>query len=291
MTTPDDYSPASDTAWCPGCGNFGIREAVQQALEELEIAPWQVVFVSGIGQAAKLPQYIRCNNFDGLHGRALPAATGVLLANHKLTVIAEAGDGDIYSEGTNHLMHAMRRNVNVTCLVHNNQVYGLTKGQFSPTSGTGFHSGTSPDGSEIPPYNPLAFAVAMQTGFAARGFAGDVTSLKDIIKQAIGHTGFSLVDILQPCVTFNKVNTFKWYKDRVYYVDEKHDPTDQAQAFAKALEWPDPAAPGDARIPLGVICRDERPSLERQLPQIVEKPLVEVPVGIGKFRELIERHR
>jgi 2-oxoglutarate ferredoxin oxidoreductase subunit beta len=197
----------------------------------------------------------------------------------------------MYSEGTNHLMHAMRRNVDVTCLVHNNQVYGLTKGQYSPTSGTGFHSGTSPNGSEIPPFNPLAFAVAMQTGFVARGFAGDVASLKDIIKQAIGRKGFSLVDILQPCVTFNRVNTFKWYKDRVYYVDEKHDPADQTLAFTKALEWPDAAAVEDAKIPLGVIYRNERPSLERQLPQLAGPPLVRQSLETGRFRELVERHR
>jgi 2-oxoglutarate ferredoxin oxidoreductase subunit beta len=284
MVSPDDFSPTTETAWCPGCGNFGIREAVRQALAELGIAPWQVVFVSGIGQAAKLPQYIRCNIFDGLHGRTLPAATGVLLANHKLTVIAEAGDGDVYSEGTNHLMHAMRRNVNVTCLVHNNQVYGLTKGQVSPTSDPGFQTGTTPQGSDEQPFNPLAFGVALRASFLARGFAGDVSSLRDIIQQAVRHIGFSLVDILQPCPTFNRVNTFKWYKDHVYYLDEKHDPTDETQAFAKSLEWGE-------RIPLGVIYRNSRPSLEGLLPQIAEQPLVEQRPEVGKFRELIERHR
>lgn len=284
MVQPEDYVTPAAPAWCAGCGNFGIRDAVVQALAELDIAPWQVVFVSGIGQAAKLPQYIRANVLDGLHGRTLPAATGVLLANHKLRVIAEGGDGDMYAEGTNHLMHAIRKNPNITCLVHNNQVFGLTKGQYSPTSDAGFAGGTTPEGSREPSFNPLAFAVALHATFAARGFAGDIEQLKGIIKQAIQHPGFSLVDILQPCVTFNKVNTFQWYKSRVYYLDETYDPADPALAFAKALEWGE-------RIPLGVIFRSERPSLEARLPQLAAGPLVEREPAVDRFRALVERHR
>jgi 2-oxoglutarate ferredoxin oxidoreductase subunit beta len=280
----ENYKPTADTAWCPGCGNFAICDAVIRTLDELHIEPWQVVFVSGISQAAKLPQYIRANVFDVLHGRAVCTATGVHLANHKLKVIAESGDGDIYSEGTNHLMHAMRRNVNLTCLVHNNQIYGLTKGQVSPTSDRGFKTGTTPEGNQDQAFNPIVFAVAMEAGFVARGFAGDTDKLTEIIKQAIQHEGFALVDILQPCVTFNKVNTFQWYKSHVYYLDDKYDPADQSAAFAKSLEWGD-------RIPCGVIYRNDRPSLESMIPQIREKPLVEQGIASDKFRNLIEGFR
>jgi len=283
-TRPLDHS--DDIAWCPGCGNFAIREAVKQALEELHIEPWQVVFVSGIGQAAKLPQYMACNIFDVLHGRALVTATGVKLANHRLIVIAEGGDADMYAEGANHLMHALRKNTDITCLVHNNQVFGLTKGQFSPTSESGFQTGTSPQGSPEPPFNPLAFAVALEAGFVARGFAGDVPRLKELIVAAIQHEGFSLLDILQPCVTFNKVNTFKWYQSRVYYVNDTpgYDPRDKTQAFARSLEW-------GSKIPCGIIYRNDRPALDRQLPQLRDKPLIDQPVPTDKFRALIERFR
>ncbi len=277
---------AVDIAWCPGCGNFGIREAVKQALEELHVEPWQVVFVSGIGQAAKLPQYMPCNVFDVLHGRAVITATGVKLANHRLLVIAEAGDGDVYSEGANHLMHAMRKNVNITCLVHNNQVFGLTKGQFSPTSESGFQTGTSPQGSPEPGFNPLAFGVALEAGFVARGFAGDTPRLKELIIAAIQHEGFSLLDILQPCVTFNKVNTFKWYQSRVYNLSDTpgYDAFDKAQAFARSLEW-------GSKIPCGIIYRNDRPSLDHQLPQLRDQPLIDQPVQADKFRTLIEKFR
>jgi 2-oxoglutarate ferredoxin oxidoreductase subunit beta len=279
-----DYETGNEVAWCPGCGNFAVRQALQSALAELDLAPEQVVMVSGIGQAAKTGQYIRCNLFDVLHGRTLPCAAGVKLANHRLTVIAEAGDGDIYSEGTNHLMHAMRRNIAVTCLVHNNQVYGLTRGQFSPTSDAGYPSGTSPQGSDLPAFNPLALAIAMDCSFVARAFAGDPEQLKETLKQAIRHDGFSLVDILQPCVTFNKVNTFKWYKSRVYYVDARHDPRDRFLAFNLSLEWGE-------RIPCGIIYRAERPSLHRQFPQLNLGPLVEQATAPELVREMLDRFR
>jgi 2-oxoglutarate ferredoxin oxidoreductase subunit beta len=300
------HTDPSDLAWCPGCGNFGIREALKGALDELGIEPWQLVIVSGIGQAAKTPQYLNCNNLDGLHGRAVVTATGVKLANHKLRVIAEGGDGDMYAEGTNHLMHAMRRNIGITCLVHNNQVYGLTKGQFSPTSERGFPTVEKGD---IPPrgvpffhepsFNPIAFAVAMEAGLVIRAFAGDIEPTKELIAQALQYPGFSLVDVLQPCVTFNKLNTFKWYKSRCYYLDDKYDPTDKAQAFAKSLEWGE-------HIPLGVIYRNNRPTLESQIPQLAasslaasslaasslaDVPLVERPVPSDQLKALIERFR
>ena len=213
MVSVKDYGQ-HETAWCPGCGNFGILLAVKRALAARGLEPHQVLFVSGIGQAAKAPHYLNVNLFDGLHGRSLPAATGAKLANPELIVIAESGDGCTYGEGGNHFLAAIRRNIDITMLVHDNQVYGLTKGQASPTSGEGFVSKTQPEGSASAPFNPVGVAVAMRAGFVARGFSGMTDLLSDLIQQAISHPGFSLIDVLQPCVSFNRVNTWEWYQER-----------------------------------------------------------------------------
>jgi 2-oxoglutarate/2-oxoacid ferredoxin oxidoreductase subunit beta len=284
MLDPEIYKSDDEIAWCPGCYNFAILRAVKQALASLDIAPHQVMFASGIGQAAKLPHYLKCNLFNGLHGRTLPAATGIKLANHELHVIAEGGDGDGYAEGGNHFIHAMRRNPGVTYLVHDNQIYGLTKGQTSPTSEGGFITGTTPLGNFNFPEHPLALAVACGCSFAARGFAGDSEHLAQLIAQAIGHPGFALVDILQPCVTFNRVNTYQWYKQRVYQLDSSYDPGNRAMAFEKAMEWGD-------KIPIGVIYRNERPPLESQLPQLKDQPLVAQDIGAARREDLITGFR
>ena len=256
MADIDIFKSDDPIAWCPGCGNFGILNALKRALAQLGLKPEDVLLVSGIGQAAKLPHYLRCNTFNGLHGRALPAATGAKIAGHDLVVIAVGGDGDGYAEGGNHFIHAMRRNLDMTYLVHNNQIYGLTKGQASPTTDKDMVTGTTPGGNFLGPEKPLALAVAADCGFAARGFAGEIDHLAGLIEQAVRHEGFSFVEILQPCVSFNKVNTFAWYKERVYVLDEaSYDPADRAAAFQKALEWGD-------RIPLGVIFRSDRRTYE-----------------------------
>jgi 2-oxoglutarate/2-oxoacid ferredoxin oxidoreductase subunit beta len=252
-------------AWCPGCGNFSILKTIKETLAELEIEPHQITLVSGIGQAAKLPHYLRCNFFNGLHGRALPVATGIRLANPAMPVIVTTGDGDCYGEGGNHLMAAIRRNVNIKLFVHDNQIYGLTKGQPSPTTGQGTKAGNIPFGVLAEQFNPLALAVALDASFAARAFAGDPGHLKDMMKQALEHPGFALIDILQPCVTFNKVNTFEWYRKRVYRLGAEHDPVDRIAAFSKALEWGD-------RIPLGLLYRAERKTYEEQIPILAGKP-------------------
>lgn len=251
MVTVNDY-PESETAWCPGCGNFPIRKAVVKALVALDLPPHKVVFSSGIGQAAKAPHYIRVNVYNGLHGRSLPAATGIKLANPELAVFAESGDGCSYGEGGNHFLAAIRRNIDITYLVHNNQVYGLTKGQASPTTLQGQKTKTQPHGAPSEPFNPIAVAVTMGAGFVARGFAGEADHLADLIVQAARHPGFSLVDILQPCVSFNKINTFAWYKERCYMLGHDHDATDRQAAMERALEFGD-------RIPLGVIWKSGRP--------------------------------
>ncbi|WP_440954889.1 2-oxoacid:ferredoxin oxidoreductase subunit beta [Methanosarcina sp. Mfa9] len=254
-------------AWCPGCGNFQILSSLKQALVELDIEPWEVLLVSGIGQSGKLPHYMKCHTFNGLHGRTLPVATATRLANDALHVIAVAGDGDCYGEGGNHFIHAIRRNPNVTLLVHNNQIYGLTKGQASPTSDQGTRSKVQPFGSLSEPMNPLALAISLDCSFVARGFAGDPEYLKDLMKAAISHKGFALLDVLQPCVTFNKVNTFKWYRDRVYKLEEEYGPSDRLKAFERALEWGE-------RIPNGIFFKNNRKTLEELVPMIQEKTLV-----------------
>ncbi len=207
-----------DIAWCPGCGNFSILRVLKQALSELDIKPEKLVIVSGIGQAAKTPHYLKTNVFNGLHGRSLPAATAIKAANPDLTVIAESGDGCMYAEGGNHLIHAIRRNPDITTLVHNNMVYGLTKGQVSPTSGEGFKTPVQVRGVFLEPFNPVAIAVALDASFVARAFAGDTEETKEILKKAITHKGFALVDIFQPCISYNKVNTYEWFKENTYYL-------------------------------------------------------------------------
>jgi 2-oxoglutarate/2-oxoacid ferredoxin oxidoreductase subunit beta len=254
-------------AWCPGCGNYAILKTFKDAVVELGLEPHQFTMVSGIGQAAKFPHYIRCNTFNGLHGRALPVATGIRLANHEMPVIIATGDGDCYGEGGNHFLHGIRRNINIKLFVHDNQIYGLTKGQPSPTSMEGMVTKNQPFGVFSEQLNPLALAIAMDCSFVARGFAGDGVQLKELMKAAITHKGFALLDILQPCVTFNKINTYEWYRQRVYDIEPEYNPEDRVDAFKRALEWGD-------RIPTGIIYRNNRPILEERIPVIKDKPLV-----------------
>jgi len=275
MSSLEDYKGQAP-AWCPGCGNFAILKVFKDAMAELGIEPHNFTIVSGIGQAGKFPHYLKCNTFNGLHGRTLPVATGIRLANHEMLTIAVAGDGDCYGEGGNHLMHAMRRNVNVKLFVHDNQIYGLTKGQASPTSIEGMITKNQPFGVFSEQLNPMAFAVALDCSFAARGFAGDMEHLKGLIKAAINHKGFSLVDILQPCVTFNKINTYEWYRQRVYRIEPEYNPEDRAEAFKKSLEWGE-------RIPIGIIYKNNRQILEDRIPVIKDAPLVRQPLDKSKL--------
>lgn len=284
MSTLDDYK-GQVPAWCPGCGNFSILKTFREAVVELGIEPHQFTIVSGIGQAGKFPHYLKCNTFNGLHGRTLPVSTGIRLANHDMLVIAVAGDGDCYGEGGNHLIHAMRRNINVKLFVHDNQIYGLTKGQASPTSMAIDKGGpvtkNQPFGVFSEQLNPMALAVALDCSFVARGFAGDTEQLKGLIKEAINHKGFTLVDILQPCVTFNKINTYEWYKQRVYRLGSEHNPEDRGAAFMKALEWVE-------RIPTGIIYRNNRPIFEERMPVLKDKSLVKQSHNINKLEQLLK---
>ncbi len=274
-----------DIAWCPGCGNFAILNAIKQALTELEIEPERLVVVSGIGQAAKAPHYYRCNLFNGLHGRSLPVATSIKAVHPGLVVIVESGDGCMYGEGGNHFIHAIRRNPDITNIVHNNMVYGLTKGQASPTSLQGFKTLVQREGVLHEAFNPIAIAISLGASFVARAFAGDVIQTKEIIKKAISHKGYALVDILQPCVTYNKLNTYSWYKSKIYYLDESHDPHDRLEALEKAWE--------DERLPLGIFYVNPKPTFEERLSVYQENknPLYERSPDLKKLTEWIQSKR
>ena len=265
--TVKDYAGTVKPTWCPGCGDFGILAAVKQGLVQAGLEPHQALVVSGIGCGSKLPDYARVNGFMTLHGRPVAVATGAKLANHGLKVLTVHGDGDSMGLGMGHFIHTARRNLDIVDLIQNNQIYGLTKGQYSPTSDRGFVTKTSPDGSFEMAAKPVALALAAGGTFIARGFAGDTKGLAKLIAQALDHTGYALVEILQPCVTFNRKNTYDWYRERTYDLQEEgHDPGDRVAAFEKALEWGD-------RIPLGVFYQTRRPSYEEQVVSLQEGPV------------------
>jgi 2-oxoglutarate ferredoxin oxidoreductase subunit beta len=273
--TVKDYAGPVKPTWCPGCGDYGILVAVKQGLVKAGLAPHQVLIVSGIGCGSKLPDYARVNGFMTLHGRTLPVATGARLANHGLKVVTVHGDGDGLGLGMGHFVHTARRNLEIVDLIQNNQIYGLTKGQYSPTSDPGFITSTSPDGAAEMAASPVTLALAAGGTFIARGFAGDTKQLAALIAAAVEHKGYALVDILQPCVTFNRKNTYDWYRERVYDVQEEgHDSGDRIAAFRKALEWGD-------RIPLGILYQTRLPTYEEQV-----AGLEQGPVATRKLRKL-----
>ncbi|MBD3192720.1 MAG: 2-oxoacid ferredoxin oxidoreductase [Candidatus Heimdallarchaeota archaeon] len=270
-----------DIAWCPGCGDFPLLRILKESLADLDIAPKDLVVVSGIGQAAKTPQYFVTNYFNGLHGRSLPVAMGIKAVNPDLHVIAESGDGCMYGEGGNHFIHAMRRNIDITMIVHNNMVYGLTKGQASPTSLKGMQTPVQPSGVIVQPMNPLALAIAQNAPFVARAFVGDRDETKDLLKQALSFKGFALIDIFQPCVTFNDLNTYSWFKKRTYYLDDSHDPNDKTEAFRRATKLED-------KLPLGIFYKNpELPTFEEKLNVYQEEktPVIKRERTIEKIAE------
>jgi 2-oxoglutarate ferredoxin oxidoreductase subunit beta len=276
--TFDNHVPVT---WCPGCGNHSILAAFKDALVDLDKNPDQILLVSGIGQAAKFPHFMRCNALNGLHGRSLPLATAAKLVNHELTVVVFGGDGDCYAEGGNHLIHAIRRNPDITLLVHNNQVYGLTRGQASPTCELGFVTRVQTHGVISTPLNPLALAISQDASFVARGYAGNGEHLKALIKEAILHPGFSLIDILQPCVSFDHRHSYQWYEKRVYPLDKKYNPNDKSLAYITVEEWGD-------KIPLGVLYKKERPTFEHLQGVIQKKPLIAQKADPSMVEPLID---
>ncbi|MBP2641756.1 MAG: 2-oxoglutarate ferredoxin oxidoreductase subunit beta [Firmicutes bacterium] len=277
--------PNLETAWCPGCGNHNILSALKEALIVLDKKPYEVLVVSGIGQAGKLPQYITTNGFCGLHGRALPPAVAAKIANKNLTVIVNSGDGDSYGEGGNHLIHTIRRNVDITHFVHDNQIYGLTKGQASPTSDIGHVTDVQPNGSNNMPLNPMLLAIVLGCGFVARAFSGNQEHLKAVMVEGIRHKGYALIDILQPCVSFNKVNTYQWYNDRVYKLGDDYEPENKLKAIEKAMEWGE-------KIPIGILYREEKPDFHAKIDFLMNgSPLVDKVIDMEKIKEFMKDFR
>jgi len=255
------------TSWCPGCGNFSILDSINQVLHNMGLKPQDVLMVSGIGQAAKLPHYINAHGLNTLHGRAIPAAMGAQAANNTFKIVLTSGDGDTYGEGGNHFLHNIRRNLDIVHIVHDNQVYGLTKGQGSPTTAQGQKTRLQFDGMRHEPLNPVALAISLGCSFVARSFSGDPKHLQKTIEAAMNHKGYALIDVMQPCVTFNEVNTFKWYKERAFYIPETHDPSDKIKAFELAQQF------GDEGIPMGILYLDEKPTFMERCGHLT-KPLV-----------------
>jgi 2-oxoglutarate ferredoxin oxidoreductase subunit beta len=273
MVTLDDLKTPKTNTWCPGCGNFGILMAFKKALIELGLQREETVMVSGIGCHGKIVNYVNINGFHGIHGRVLPAAQGIKLANPNLTVVGFAGDSDQYNEGWGHFAHAIRNNIDMTLIVHDNMVLGLTTGQATSTSQQGFKSKSTPFGVIPPMLNPVAHALVSNSSFVARGFSGDMFHLKKLMVEAIKHRGFAYVDVFQPCVSFNYLNTYDWFSQRVYKLeDEGHDVTDRNKALEKAFEWGD-------RIPIGIFYNKERPTYQDSIPQATEVPPTKVPTG------------
>ncbi len=281
MVRIKDYESSYKNQWCPGCGNFGILEAMKAALVSLKIPPEQLLIISGIGQAAKTPHFLKCNMFHALHGRALPLATGAKMANHNLKILVNSGDGDCYGEGGNHFMHAIRRNVDLTLLVHNNKTYGLTKGQASPTSDFGMVTPLQLHGVISESFNPLAVALSLGAGFVARGFSGNMGHLSRLIQEGISHKGFSLIDILQPCVSFNRINTYDWYKKRVYDLfEENYVPDNFEKAMNLARQW-------DEKIPIGIIYKEEKPIFTDRIEVLNQGPLISQKYDSGRLQALM----
>jgi len=275
MVTRDDYRIDEKPTWCSGCGDYGILNALTYALVEHAIAPHELMIVTGIGCGSKLPQYMRVNGMHTLHGRPWPVAQGAKLANHAMRVVIVHGDGDGYGEGLGHFVHAVRRNPGITELVQNNLIYGLTKGQFSPNSEKGWKTSTSPEGSTEAPTQPLALAITHGATFVGRGYPGELKHLRWLIGEALEHPGYALVDILQPCVTFNKPRAYDYYGERVYKLEDEegYDPGNRTAAWERAQEWGD-------RIPIGVFYRaTPGPTFEALDPVLKEgPPLVKRPL-------------
>ncbi len=279
---PSDAGPSlpivgkSDTkpTWCPGCGDFGVVAAIEMAVKRLKLPSQNVVIVSGIGCSSNLPHFLSSYGFHGIHGRSLPVAEGIRWANHGLTVIGTGGDGDGFGIGAGHFVHAMRRNVDLTYVTMDNQIYGLTTGQASPTSTMGAKTKSTPNGVIEQPIDPIALALASGATYVARGFSGDVKQLADLVAGGIQHRGFSFVDVFSPCVTYNKINTFDFFRQRVYKLESAgHNPADPVAAWQRALEWGD-------KIPIGLFYSVDRPTYEDLEEVLSAGPLAHQPAGL-----------
>jgi 2-oxoglutarate ferredoxin oxidoreductase subunit beta len=275
--TAKDFKGPVNPDWCAGCGDFGVLNSLQRACAELGLRPHEILTVSGIGCSSNLPGYFNSNGMHTLHGRALAVATGAKMANHELTVIATGGDGDGYGIGGNHFVHTARRNVDLIYVVMNNQIYGLTTGQISPTSTIGMRTKSTPFGSVEMPVNPITSAIMNGATYVARGFSGDIKHLTQLIVNGIQHKGFALVDVFSPCVTFNHDNDNNFFKNRVQKLEDlDHDPSDWKTACEKAMAW------GDT-IYTGLFFKEEIPTLGGREPVLEDGgPLAFRPLGLSK---------
>jgi len=272
----ETYAGLVEPDWCPGCGDFGVLKCVKMAAGKLGIAPKDLVIVSGIGCSSNLPGYVHSYGVHSLHGRAVAVASGIKFANHELNVVITGGDGDGYGIGIGHFIHAMRRNLDLTYIVMNNQIYGLTTGQASPTTTKGHKTKSTPRGNVEVPINPLMLALASGATYVARAFSGEPSHMADVIAGGIAHHGFALIDVFSPCVTYNKINTYPWFKARVYKLEKEagYDVADYQRAVERALEWGD-------RIPIGLLYKDDQPTYEESEPALGKGPLVRQPLGLS----------
>ncbi len=287
MPSMNDYASKAENQWCPGCPNFSILQALKKALVELNKTPDQVCLVSGIGQAAKLPHYLKCNFFNGLHGRAIPVALGVQVANPNLTTMVVTGDGDCYGEGGNHFIHAIRRNPDITVMVHNNEIYALTKGQASPTTSRGEKRTLQIRGVDIEPLNMPAIAIIHGCTFVARGFAQKIDHLKTILVEAVNHEGLSYVDVIQPCITWG-TRSVSWYEERVQELGDDYDPANKKAAMEKALMEEEEC------IPIGILYQTEpRETFAHGFrAEVTDGPLAETPsMDANRLKEILSRFR
>jgi 2-oxoglutarate ferredoxin oxidoreductase subunit beta len=283
---PTEFESTAEIQWCPGCTNFGILRAFQKAFSELGKAPHEICLVSGIGQAAKLPHYLKGNFYNGLHGRAIPVATGICAVNPQLTTVVVTGEGDCYGEGGNHFLHALRRNPDLTVVVHNNEVYALTKGQASPTTKFGEKTSLQTHGVDVPPLNMPALALGQGCTFVARGFAGDIEHLKELLMAAVRHRGFSYIDVVQPCITWGP-RPLPWYLERVYRLDDRHDRRDRGAALKLTAE-------GEEKIPIGIYYEAEpRPAFGTSFRTRVTREFLPSlkPVGRDRIDEILAEFR
>jgi 2-oxoglutarate ferredoxin oxidoreductase subunit beta len=286
MSTAAEYKSRVRQTWCPGCGDYGVLNALQSACAALGIERHNLVVVSGIGCSSDLPHFMSTYGIHTLHGRALPVAQGIKMANKNLTVVITGGDGDGYGIGAGHFLHAMRRNLDLTYIVMDNRIYGLTTGQASPTSEKGLKTKSTPIGNPECALNPLALAVVGGATFVGRGFSGEPVHLSEVIRRGLAHKGFSLVDVFSPCVTWNKINTYDWYRPRVVKLEtEGHNPADRDAAIRQALR--------EDKLPIGVIYETDEPTFVEDEPSLQGEPLVNSRIGLTdeEWNALMEEFR
>ncbi len=273
VLTAADYKTDTKITWCAGCGDYAVVSSLHKAAAMLNIPKHQLLVVSGIGCSSNLPNFIHSYGFHGLHGRSLPVAAGAKLANHGLKIVVTGGDGDGYGIGMGHFIHNARRNFDITYIVMDNEIYGLTTGQCSPTSERDMKTKSTPEGNHENPINPISIAISAGATYVARGFSGEPDHLTKLMADAIAHKGFSLIDVFSPCVTYNHQNTYPWFKERVYKLEDTDHPTDNFEkAMIKSLEW-------GAKIPIGLLYKTSKPLYEEDEPALKKGPLALQPVG------------